>query len=193
MISKFTFRWFNTVIRYTSIILKILQSDVTRCELPECSVVFQIHNFHTEWKKCRVKLDVIRSIVLGRVMLFVRTCLIPLHESRTLIFTSRWLHSFTWVWHWTFTHLTFTKHQQPGTKRAKLFLGRRGQPAYVHPYFLLTARLVWDLIGRTVNIWGHVSHFIILNSFYLSRQWSYYDCMKEQCSHSMGVSAKNGS
>jgi len=63
-------------------------------------------DFHTEWKKCRVKLYVIRtSIVCGSVMLFVKTCLIPLHESCTRIVTSRWLHSFTRVWHWTFTPL----------------------------------------------------------------------------------------
>lgn len=149
-------------------------------------------NFYTEWKKCRVKLDVIRrSIVCGRVMLFVKTGLILLHESCTRIVTSRWLHSFTWVWQWAFTPLTFTKHQQPGMKRTKLLLGRRGQPAYVNTYFLLTARLLWDLIGRTVNIWGHVSHFIILNSSYLSTQWFYCGCMKEQCLQSVGIRAKN--
>lgn len=151
-------------------------------------------DFHTEWKKCRVKLYVIRtSIVCGSVMLFVKTCLIPLHESCTRIVTSRWLHSFTRVWHWTFTPLTFTKHQHPSMKRDKLLLGRRGQPAYVNPYFLLTALLLWDLIGRTVNIWGHVSSFITLNWSYLSTQWSYCDCMKEQCLQSVGVSAKDGS
>ena len=113
---------------------------------------FRFIDFHREWKKCRVKLDVIRSIVCGCVMLFVKTCLIPLHESCTRIVTSPWLHSCTWVWHWTFILLIFAKHQQPGMKRAKFLLGRRDQPAYVNPYFLLTARLLWDLIGRTVNI-----------------------------------------
>ena len=128
-------------------------------------------DFHREWEQCRVKLDVIRSrIMCGRVMLFVKTCLIPLHESCTRIITSRWLHSFTWVWHWTFTHLTFTKHKQSGMKRAELILGRRGQPAYVNSYFLLTARLLWHLIGRSVKTWGHVSHFVTLT---LRRLMSY--------------------
>lgn len=71
---------------------KVMSQDVNYRNARLCS---RFIDFHTEWKKCRVELYVIRSsIVCGSVMLFVKTCLIPLHESCTRIVTSRWLHSF---------------------------------------------------------------------------------------------------
>ena len=135
-----------------------------RGELQGCFVVHQSHRFSQRTDEVSCQTNVIRrSAVCARVMLFVQTCSVPLHESYTRIVTSTWCHSFAWVWHWRFIPLTFIKHQQPGIKRAKLLLRRRGQPAYVNPYFLLTARLLRGLIGRNVTIWGHVSYFITLN------------------------------
>jgi hypothetical protein len=125
-----------------------------------------------EWKRCCVTLHTIRSTVSGCVMLFFKIYTIPLHESCTRTLTS-WRHSFAPVWQWTFIPLTLIKHQQPVMKRFNLAIGRRGQQAYVTIYFLLTLRLLWDLmLRRIMKIWGHVSHFITRNWSYLRAQWS---------------------